>query len=137
MDQFNFHEKESCNNAVDANVMLQKLKHSGDNKLINVYQKPKELLDWIVGHYSRPHDLVLDLCSESGVGLAACIAYGRHCAAVEIGLRQARVLQERVLNLEEREDKNLRTTIQYGELRPQETMKEPEEVVGGDKGLGS
>jgi DNA modification methylase len=117
--------------------MLQKLKHSGDNKPVKVYQKPRELLDWMVGHFSRPHDWVLDLCSGSGTGLASCMAYDRHCAAVEIDLRQARVLQEQVLNLEEREDKNLRTTIQYGELRSQENMKEPEEVVGGAEGLDS
>jgi DNA modification methylase len=117
--------------------MLQKLKHSGDNKPVKVYQKPRELLDWMVGHFSRPDDWVLDLCSESGTGLASCMAYDRHCAAVEIDLRQARVLQEQVLNLEEREDKNLRTTIQYGELRSQENMKEPEEVVGGAEGLDS
>jgi DNA modification methylase len=118
MDQFNFLEKESRNNVVDADAVLQKLKHSRDNKPVNVYQKLRELLDWMVGHFSRPHEWVLDLCSGSGTGLASCMAYGRHCASVEIDLRQAIVLQERVLNLEEREDRNLRTAIQHGELRP-------------------
>jgi hypothetical protein len=37
MDQFNFLEKESRNNVVDADAVLQKLKHSGDNKPVNVY----------------------------------------------------------------------------------------------------
>jgi hypothetical protein len=37
----------------------------------------------------------------------------------------------------EKEDKNLRTTIWYGELSLQEKMKEPEEVVRGAEGLGS
>jgi hypothetical protein len=62
MDQFNFLEKESRNNVVDADVVLQKLKHSGDNKPVNVYQKPRELLNWMVGHFSRPHEWVLALC---------------------------------------------------------------------------
>jgi hypothetical protein len=56
MDQFNFFEKKSRNNVVDADAVLQKLKHSGDNKPVNVYQKPRELLDWMVGHFSRPHE---------------------------------------------------------------------------------
>jgi hypothetical protein len=46
-------------------------------------------------------------------------------------------LQEGILNLEDKEDKNLKTTIQYGELSLQEKMKEPEEVVGRAEGLGS
>jgi hypothetical protein len=37
MDQFNFLEKESRNSVVDADVVLQKLKHSRDNKPVNVY----------------------------------------------------------------------------------------------------
>jgi DNA modification methylase len=96
MDQFNFLEKKSRNNIVDIDAVLQKFKYSGDKKLVNVYQKPRELLDWMVGHFSRPHDWVLDLCSGSGTGLASCMAYDRHCAAVKIDLRQARLLQERV-----------------------------------------
>jgi hypothetical protein len=65
MDQFQFLEKESRNNVVDADSVLQKLKHSRDDKLVNVYQKPKELLDWMVGHFSSPHEWVLDLCLGS------------------------------------------------------------------------
>jgi hypothetical protein len=65
------------------------------------------------------------------------MAYGRHCASVEIDLRQAIVLQERVLNLEERGDRNLRTSIQHGELRPHEKVKEAEEVVRGTEELES
>jgi hypothetical protein len=52
MDQFNFLETESCNNIMDADSMLQKLKHLGDNKPVNVYKKPRELLNWMVGHLS-------------------------------------------------------------------------------------
>jgi hypothetical protein len=37
IDQFNFLEKESRNNVVDVDAVLQKLKHSGDNKPVNVY----------------------------------------------------------------------------------------------------
>ena len=41
MDQFNFLETESRNNVVDADSVLQKLKHSDDNKPVNIYQKPR------------------------------------------------------------------------------------------------
>jgi hypothetical protein len=37
MDQYNFRKKESCNNVVDADDVLQKLKHSRDTKPVNFY----------------------------------------------------------------------------------------------------
>jgi hypothetical protein len=89
-----------------------------------------ELLDWIVGHFSKPKDWVLDLCFGSGTRLAACMAYGRHCAFVEIDFRQSRVMQG-VLNLENKEDKTLRTTSFYGELSSQERRSEAEDLFAG------
>ena len=49
----------------------------------------------------------MDLFSSSGTGLASCMAYGRHCVAVELDARQANVLQERVIALETKEDPDL------------------------------
>jgi DNA modification methylase len=101
---------ESRNKVVESDAILQKFKHAGDEKVINIYEKPRKLLDWMVGHFSKPKDWVLDLCSRSSTGLAACMAYGRYCALVKIDLTQSRVLQERVLNLENKKDKTLRRT---------------------------
>jgi hypothetical protein len=56
MKQYNFEPTESRNNVIEADVLLQKFKHSEDKKTINVYQKPMELLDWMMGHFSKPKD---------------------------------------------------------------------------------
>src|SRR5450759_4461688 len=41
MDHFNFRIDESRNNVVITPPVVAKLKHSGDNKVVNVYQKPR------------------------------------------------------------------------------------------------
>ena len=101
MDHFNFWANESRNNVVITPSVVAKLKHSGDNKVVNVYQKPRELLNWMVEHFSRPQEWVLDLCAGSGTGLVSSLALGRHCAAVEIDERQSDVLSGRVLTLDD------------------------------------
>jgi DNA modification methylase len=138
MEQYNFLPTESRNNVVEADAVLQKFKHSEDENVINVYQKPRELLDWMVGNFSKPKDWVLDLCCGSGTGLAACMAYIRHCASVEIDLRQSKVLQKRVLNLENKEDNIMRIASFYGELSLQERRSEAEDLfvrVGASGGV--
>jgi hypothetical protein len=72
---------------------------------------------------------VLDLCSGSGTRLVACMAYGKHCASFKIDLRQSRLLQKRVLNVENKEDKTLRTTSFYGELSSHERRSEAEDLL--------
>jgi hypothetical protein len=99
MDHFNFGPNEPRGNVVYASAVTAKLKHSGDDKTVNVYQKPRALLDWMVTHFSFPRDWVMDLCSGSGTGLASSLALGRHCVAVEADPRQCSVLKGRVLSL--------------------------------------
>lgn len=99
LDHFNFRADESRNNVVVVPGVTHKLKHNGDNKTINIYQKPRRLLDWMVNHFSQVGDWVVDLCSGSGTGLASSLALGRHCVAIEIDKRQSSVLRGRVLNL--------------------------------------
>jgi hypothetical protein len=113
MEHYNFRDKENWRNVVTANAVSKKLLHSSDKKPINVYQKPRQLVDWMVGHWSWPGEWVLDLFSGSGTGLASCMAYGRHCVAVEDDPRQAMVLKERVLQLDE-EDPDLKTAKLMG-----------------------
>lgn len=100
MDHFNFDPNEDRDNVIVVPAVIGKLKHSGDRKTINIYQKPRALLDWMVGHYSYVGDWILDLCAGSGTGLASALALGRHCVAVEIDARQASVLKGRVLQLD-------------------------------------
>jgi hypothetical protein len=49
---------------------------------------------------------MMDLFFGSKRGLATCMAYKCHCAAVEIDPCQAMVLKKRVLALEEKESLN-------------------------------
>lgn len=99
MEHFNFGPEECRNNVVTFSGVTVKLKHHGDNKVVNIYQKPRRLLDWMVNHFSHVGDWVLDLCSGSGTGLAAALALGRPCVAIEIDPRQSAVLRSRVLKL--------------------------------------
>lgn len=94
-EHFNFETNESRNNVVVCPAVL-KLKHNGDNKAVNFYQKLRKLLDWEVSHFSH---IGYDIYSCLGTGLAASLALGRHCVAVEINERQSSVLRGRVLNL--------------------------------------
>ena len=87
MDHFNFRTDESRNNVVITPSVVAKLKHSGNNKVVNVYQKPRELLNWMVEHFSHPKDWVLDLCAGLGTGLVSSLALGRHYVAVELDER--------------------------------------------------
>jgi DNA modification methylase len=87
MKHFNFKSNESRSNVVTANAVMTKYKHSGDMKPVNVYQKPKPLLNWMVGHFNRPKEWVLDLLASSGTKLVSCMANGRHCVAVEVDPR--------------------------------------------------
>jgi hypothetical protein len=129
MEHFNFKASESRSNVVVANAVMSKYKHSGDTKPVNVYQKPRELLNWMVGHFSRPKEWVMDLLSGSGTGLASCMAYGRHCVAIEVDARQAMVLKERVLQLVDKEDENLLDVVVLGETgsQPLLTLESQEE----------
>lgn len=101
MEHFNFRADESRNNVVIFPAVTSKLKHSGDNKAVNVYQKPHDLLNWMVSHFSLPGNWVMDLCSGSGTGLVSALSLGRHCVAVEQDARQSDVLKGRVLTLDE------------------------------------
>jgi hypothetical protein len=113
MEHYNFRDKKNWRNVVTANAVSKKLLHSSDKKLINVYQKQRQLVDWMVGRWSWPGEWVLDLFSGSGTELASCMAYGRHCVAVEDHPRQAMVLKERVLQLD-KVDPELKTAKLIG-----------------------
>ena len=56
MEYYNFWEKENHSNVVTANAVSKKMLHYSDNKPINVYQKPRKLVDWMVGHWSWPEE---------------------------------------------------------------------------------
>jgi DNA modification methylase len=114
MEHYNFQEKKNQNSVVIANAISKKILHSSDNKPINVYQKPRKLVGWMVGHWSWPREWVLNLFSSSGKGMASCMAYGRNYVAVEKDPWHAMVLKERVLQLEEKDDPNLKVAKLMG-----------------------
>jgi DNA modification methylase len=114
MEHYNFWEKKNHGNVVTAKAISKKLLHSSDGKSINIYQKPWKLVDWMVGHWSWPREWVLDLLSGSKTWLTSCMAYSRNCVAMEEDPWQAMVLRDRVLQLEEKEDQNLKPTKLIG-----------------------
>jgi hypothetical protein len=68
----------------------------------------------MVGHWSWPPEWVLDLFSGFGIGLTSCMAYCRNCVSVDENPQQAMVLKERVFQLEEKEDPNLKVAKLIG-----------------------
>ncbi len=139
MDHFNFGPR-NRSNVVSAPAVTNKLKHTGDGRTVNIYQKPRHLLDWMVGHFSFPGDWVLDLCSGSGTGLAAALAHGRHCISVEIDVRQFSVLKGRVLSLvahlDGDEKESLAEGVDVGTL-PGDLQPELPVLEGGQTTLGA
>jgi hypothetical protein len=86
----------------------------------------------MVGHFSRPKEWVLNLLSSLDIGLTSCMAYGHHCATVEVDPCQAMMLRQRVRQLVEKEEWNLLDTVLYAEVTsqpslPGESQKEREE----------
>ncbi len=100
MEHFVFGPKEGRSNVVDALTVTHKKKSVLDGKPINVYQKPRKLLNWFVEHFSQKGDWVLDLFAGSGTGTLSALAYGRHCVAVEIDQRQVDSIVPRILVLD-------------------------------------
>lgn len=53
-------------------------------KAFHPAQKPVALMEWIIGRYTKPGDLILDPYCGSGPVPRACKNLGRRCVAVEI-----------------------------------------------------
>jgi hypothetical protein len=89
MENFNIQTVEKRMNMVECNVdiLTSKLKHSGDGLLVNLYQKTKGLLDWMVGYFSWLRQWVLDLFFGFGARLASCMAYIWHYVVMEIEIK--------------------------------------------------
>lgn len=88
-------------NVICAEPVVSKIKHSGDNKIVNLQQKPRCVMNWILEHFSFEKDWVLDLCTGSGTMLCSALALARNCVAVDNDVRQMSVLGGRILSLNE------------------------------------
>ena len=46
-------------------MVTKKLHHVGDKSLVNPYQKPQRLINWLIELFSNPDEWVLDLFSRT------------------------------------------------------------------------
>lgn len=70
MDHFNFDNNDSRLTVVKFRVPAgdELIRKSSTSKiLLNPCQKPLSLMKWIVRHFSKPKDYVLDLCAGTGM----------------------------------------------------------------------
>lgn len=135
MDHFNFDAEESRDNVVTCPALTQgKRRHSGDGRVINIYQKPRFLLDWVIGHFSYPGDWILDLCSGSGTALASALSLGRHCISVESDYRQYVALQSRVLELGSTKYAD-DAPLDIEALEAPDDLEEPSDLEGDQEGV--
>ncbi len=59
-------------------------------------QKPVELLEYIIGVYSNPHDTVLDCCMGSGTTGEACASLSRRFIGIELNEHWYGVAKKRI-----------------------------------------
>lgn len=52
MDYFNYDQNKSKINVVRFHGMMHKIRRHGDSKIVNVYQKPKKVLDYMISQFS-------------------------------------------------------------------------------------
>ena len=131
MMHYCFQPKENRSNVVERLTINAKTKSSLDDEVINEYQKPRKLLNWMVRHFSRKGDWVLDLCSGSGTGMLSALSFGRNVVGVEMDKRQAETIPSLILGLHKdlvgfhEYEKALRL---YKEQKPEEEKIEMDRV---------
>ena len=75
---------------------VRKFFQNVENEPVNKYQKPAQLCQWFIRHYSTPGSLCLDLMAGSGSFSVACAYNGRHSIAFEMDREQEKLLVERM-----------------------------------------
>lgn len=67
MSFYNFSHDEPRLNHFEFDVETKKIPHPDKNNCyLNPTQKPQDLLEYLVTHFSKDNDLILDLCSGTG-----------------------------------------------------------------------
>jgi len=84
-------------------IGLMKATERGESR-VHPTQKPVALVRWLVGHFSKPGDLILDPYMGSGPVARACLDLGRRYIGIELEEKYCEIavrrLQQAVLPLE-------------------------------------
>jgi len=79
------------------NAVVRKLAYEEKDlkgEMVNIYQKPQALINYLIDKFSNKGDWVLDLFSDSGTTLACCLQKGRNCIAIESDPMQCSFIQQ-------------------------------------------
>lgn len=72
--------------------------HTNPHKPRHETQKPESLMEWIIGTYSDPGDLVLDPTMGSGTTGVAAVRQGREFFGIEAGEEYFKYAEDRILD---------------------------------------
>jgi site-specific DNA-methyltransferase (adenine-specific)/modification methylase len=76
-------------------IGLMKATERGESR-VHPTQKPVALVRWLIEHYTKPGDLILDPYMGSGTTPRACADSGRRCIAVDVVREYCRVAVRRL-----------------------------------------
>ena len=72
------------------------LRFASEGKPLHPTQKPVALFEYLVRTYTKPGDLVLDICMGSGTTAIACINTNRHYVGFELDPEYCRIANRRI-----------------------------------------
>jgi site-specific DNA-methyltransferase (adenine-specific) len=96
---FNFTDTDTRTNLYKYQSCQRLVKVSGENTsgnvTLNPCQKPMRLLIELIEKFSKPGDMILDLCSGTGTTAVACAVTNRSCTSLETDELQWRLIPRR------------------------------------------
>eukprot|EP01018_Ginkgo_biloba_P038480 Gb_37443 [translate_table: standard] len=115
----NFKDGVDYNSILSYNAVVKKLKHmdkDSHGEIVNPYQKPQSLINYLIDMFSNEGDWVLDLFSGSGTTIACSLKKGRNCISVEKDLIQVNYINQRVNALSQLPDEFQEVCFKEGNI---------------------
>eukprot|EP01018_Ginkgo_biloba_P013093 Gb_10123 [translate_table: standard] len=115
----NFKDGVDYNSILSYNAVVKKLKHmdkDSHGEIVNPYQKPQSLINYLIDMFSNEGDWVLDPFSGSGTTIACSLKKGRNCISVEKDLIQVNYINQRVNALSQLPDEFQEVCFKEGNI---------------------
>eukprot|EP01018_Ginkgo_biloba_P036654 Gb_17912 [translate_table: standard] len=115
----NFKDGVDYNSILSYNAVVKKLKHmdkDSHGEIVNPYQKPQSLINYLIDMFSNEGDWVLYLFSGSGTTIACILKKGRNCISVEKDLIQVNYINQRVNALRQLPDEFQEVCFKEGNI---------------------
>ena len=130
---FNFTDTDTRSNLFTYQSCQRLVKVSGENTsgnvTLNPCQKPMRLLIELIEKFSKPGDMILDLCSGTGTTAVACAVTNRSCTSLETDELQCRLIPRRLQSAKSYCDDNVNTETGRVSLHTKTTDKDGKVVM--------